>query len=134
MPKSSIIIDTNLWISFLLTKQYPLLDTLLEGDAIELIFSNELLSEFVSVVRRPKFYNFFGQEDIKLLLQYIQQHARFVNVQSVVTICRDVKDNFLLALAQDSQADYLVTGDKDLLSLDTFGKTKIITMSIFKML
>jgi predicted nucleic acid-binding protein len=82
----------------LLTKQYPLLDTLLESDAVELIFSNELLNEFVSVVQRPKFYN------------------------------------FLLALAQDSQADYLVTGDKDLLSLDTFGKTRIITMSVFKML
>jgi putative PIN family toxin of toxin-antitoxin system len=134
MPNTSIIIDTNLWISFLLTKQYPLLDTLLESDAVELIFSNELLNEFVSVVQRPKFYNFFGQEDIKSLLQYIREYARFVNVRSVVTVCRDVKDNFLLALAQDSQADYLVTGDKDLLSLDTFGKTKIITMSVFKML
>ena len=90
-------------------------------------------NEFVTVVQRPKFHPFFAQQDIQLLLQYIQQHTRFINVQSVVTVCRDVKDNFLLALAQDSRADYLATGDKDLLSLGTFGKTKIITMSVFKL-
>ena len=134
MPKSSIIIDTNLWISFLLTRQYPLLDMLLENNAVKLIFSDELLDEFVRVVQRPKFQKFFSQEDIKTLLQYIQQHAQFVKVHSVVTVCRDVKDNFLLSLAQDSHADYLITGDKDLLSLNTFGKTKIIPMAVFKTL
>jgi putative PIN family toxin of toxin-antitoxin system len=134
MPKSSIIIDTNLWISFLLTRQYPLLDMLLENNAVKLIFSDELLDEFVGVVQRPKFQKFFSQQDIKTLLQYIQQHAQFIKVHSVVTVCRDVKDNFLLSLAQDSLADYLITGDKDLLSLDTFGKTKIIPMSVFKTL
>ncbi|MDR3133828.1 MAG: putative toxin-antitoxin system toxin component, PIN family [Prevotellaceae bacterium] len=134
MPKSSIIIDTNLWISFLLTKRYPLLDALLENNAVELIFSNELLNEFVEVVQRPKFQKFFSQEDTEALLQYIRQYARFVKVHSDVTVCRDTKDNFLLSLAQDSHADYLITGDKDLLSLNTFGKTKIIPMSIFKTL
>ncbi|MDR2652088.1 MAG: putative toxin-antitoxin system toxin component, PIN family [Prevotellaceae bacterium] len=59
------------------------------------------------------------------------QYARFVDVQSIVTVCRDAKDNFLLSLAQDSHADYLITGDKDLLSLNMFGETKIITMSAF---
>ena len=134
MPKNSIIVDTNLWISFLLTRQYPLLDMLLENDAVKLIFSDELLDEFVRVVQRPKFQKFFSQEDIKTLLQYIQQHAQFVKVHSVVTVCRDVKDNFLLSLAQDSHADYLITGDKDLLSLNTFGKTKIIPIAVFKTL
>jgi putative PIN family toxin of toxin-antitoxin system len=134
MPKSSIIIDTNLWISFLLTKQYPLLDALFDSDAVQLVFSDKLLNEFVEVVQRPKFHKFFSQKDIQAVLQYIQQHARFVKVHSVVTACRDAKDNFLLALAQDSDADYLITGDKDLLSLNTFGKTKIIPMSVFKTL
>ncbi|MDR0603201.1 MAG: putative toxin-antitoxin system toxin component, PIN family [Bacteroidales bacterium] len=110
MPKSSIIIDTNLWISFLLTRQYPLLDMLLENNAVKLIFSDELLDEFVRVVQRPKFKKFFSQEDIKTLLQYIRQHAQFVKVDSVVTVCRDVKDNFLLSLAQDSHADLFNNG------------------------
>ena len=54
-----------------------------------------------------------------------------INVQSIVTICRDPKDNFLLALAKDSKADYLFTGDNDLLDIKKFDKTKIITINNF---
>ena len=53
------------------------------------------------------------------------------NVQSIVTICRDPKDNFLLALAKDSKANYLLTGDNDLLDIKKFDKTKIITINNF---
>ncbi|MFN8431438.1 MAG: putative toxin-antitoxin system toxin component, PIN family [Spirosomataceae bacterium] len=42
-----------------------------------------------------------------------------------------MKDNFLLSLAVDSMADYLITGDKDLLELVNINKTKILTMSQF---
>ena len=56
-----------------------------------------------------------------------------IDVQSIVTICRDPKDNFLLALAKDSKADYLLTGDNDLLDIKNFGKTKIITRNNFLM-
>jgi predicted nucleic acid-binding protein len=41
------------------------------------------------------------------------------------------KDNFLLALAKDGKAHYLLTGDKDLLDLEKFGKTRIVTISHF---
>jgi predicted nucleic acid-binding protein len=54
-----------------------------------------------------------------------------VEVKSVVTECRDSKDNFLLELAKDSKADYILTGDKDLLDIAKFGKTKIITITAF---
>jgi predicted nucleic acid-binding protein len=46
-------------------------------------------------------------------------------------LCRDPKDNFLLNLAIDSKADYLVTGDDDLLILDRVENTKIIKMKDF---
>ncbi len=54
-----------------------------------------------------------------------------IDVQSIVTACRDPKDNFLLDLAKDSKADYLLTGDNDLLDIKNFGKTKIITINNF---
>jgi predicted nucleic acid-binding protein len=44
---------------------------------------------------------------------------------------RDAKDNYLLALAKDSQADFLITGDQDLLILQQFGITKIVTYQQF---
>lgn len=50
-------------------------------------------------------------------------------VTSSVKLCRDEKDNFLLALAKDGAATHLISGDKDLLDLEKIGKTKILTMT-----
>ena len=52
-----------------------------------------------------------------------------VSVTTDIKKCRDPKDNFLLNLAIDSQADYLVTGDNDLLEIKSIGITKIITIN-----
>ena len=54
-----------------------------------------------------------------------------MKVKSNIEICRDEKDNFLLNLALDSKADYLLTGDKDLLILESIENTEIITFSEF---
>ena len=52
-------------------------------------------------------------------------------MKSTVKDCRDIKDNFLLNLAIDGKANFLVTGDKDLLILEKIKKTQIITMTDF---
>lgn len=52
-------------------------------------------------------------------------------VKSKVNVCRDSKDNFLLSLSQDSKADFLITGDKDLLVLEKFKSTRVLTISDF---
>lgn len=52
-------------------------------------------------------------------------------VKSEINICRDSKDNFILALCKDANADYLLTGDKDLLELRELGTTQILTISAF---
>lgn len=44
-------------------------------------------------------------------------------------MCRDGKDNFLLALANDGRASHLITGDKDLLVLEKLNQTEILTIS-----
>ena len=65
------------------------------------------------------------------LLETIEEFADFVNVRSEIKLCRDPKDNFLLSLSLDGNADYLLTGDKDLLDLVKFEKTKITTITDF---
>lgn len=118
-----------LWISFLLTKDYSKLDKILSNQELTLLFSTELLNEFIGVAKRPKFAKYFSLANIEDLLTQIRLNAIFVKVTSNVTICRDLKDNFLLSLAKDGQANYLITGDKDLLDIKVFGKTKIIIIS-----
>lgn len=126
-----IIIDTNLWISFLISKDYSKLDKIIFENKAKLLFSEELLAEFLAVIKRPKFRRFFTHEDTEELLETIHEFADFIDVKSSVTICRDAKDNFLLSLSKDGKADFLITGDKDLLELQTFENTKIITISNF---
>lgn len=66
-----------------------------------------------------------------MLIETVQEYAEFFVVESKAEICRDLKDNFLLSLSKDSKADFLITGDKDLLDLKQFESTKIITMTEF---
>ena len=131
MPKSKnkVIIDTNLWISFLLTKDFSKLENLFANDKTVLLFSEELLDEFVAVARRPKFKKYFSLSTLQILLKQISLRAEFITVVSEVIQCRDPKDNFLLALAKDGNATYLITGDKDLLDLETFESTTILTLT-----
>ena len=56
-------------------------------------------------------------------MKTLEEFAEFVEVKSKITTCRDEKDNFLLALAVDGNADFLITGDEDLLVLKEVNKT-----------
>jgi hypothetical protein len=126
-----IIIDTNLWISFLITKSYKRIDDLIIDKKIRIVFSEELLSEFIEVIQRPELAKYFTKNDLEELLELFDFYGDFIKVKSRIKQCRDPKDNFLLSLAVDGKADYLLTGDKDLLEIKEIGKTKILTITEF---
>ena len=127
--KHKLVIDTNLWISFLLTTDYSKIDRFFSSENIKLLFSQELLEEFIEVAQRPKFRKYFSLSDLEELLTRVRAKAEFISVTSIIEMCRDPKDNFLLALTKDGKASYLITGDKDLLVLKNIGKSKIITLT-----
>jgi len=124
-----VVIDTNLWISFLITKDFKKLDKKIKSRAIRIIFSLELIEEFLTVVNRPKFKKYFDKSDVEKLMDLFDVYGEIFEVSSRVDLCRDQKDNFLLALSKDSQADYLLTGDKDLLELKAIEKTRIVMIN-----
>jgi putative PIN family toxin of toxin-antitoxin system len=126
-----LILDTNLWISFLISSRYEGLDALLATNKCRLLFSQKLLEEFVAVARRPKLQKYISKDELGDLLETIVEIAEFIPVRSNVTLCRDPKDNFLLALAIDGTADYLLTGDKDLLVLKQVEQTRIMKIAAF---
>ncbi len=64
-----------------------------------------------------------------MLLDGIQDYADLITVTSNFDLCRDKKDNFLLNLCADGKADYLITGDEDLLAIKKFKRTSIIKMT-----
>jgi uncharacterized protein len=124
-----IVVDTNIFISFLISNTFSKLDKHLQSNKTRFLFSVELLNEFLDVVSRPKLKKYFSDKDLTKILDSINDHADFIEVTADVDICRDKKDNFLLALCEDGKADYLITGDDDLLVLKKFKKTTILKIA-----
>ena len=135
MPKSSsklrLIIDSNLWISFLISDKQRKLDRLLLLDEVKILFSVELLNELTKISKYPKLKSYFKPNAIEEMLLNLETYIELIEIKSNVQICRDPKDNFLLNLAKDGKANFLLTGDKDLLVLQRIGKTSIISISEF---
>ena len=131
MKSKKVILDTNLWISFLISKRLVFIDNLLFQGKIKLIFSKELIEEFLNVAKRPKFESYFTNDKILDLLRLFDKYGKLIEISSKTEECRDFKDNFLLNLAIDGKADYLITGDSDLLVIKKIRKTKIITWTDF---
>jgi putative PIN family toxin of toxin-antitoxin system len=134
MPKSNIktIIDTNLFISFLIGKRLSGLKKLLTNSRVDLIFAEQNIKELRIVTSRNKFRKYFPPNDVNDLIDFVRIIGKVYKIEKVPKICRDPKDDFLLALAKKSKADYLVTGDVDLLVLKTYGKTNIISAAVFE--
>jgi hypothetical protein len=126
-----IIIDTNLWISFLISGRYKKLDQLFFQNQLVLLFSIELLNEIDITVSKPKLKKYFKEQALEEMLSAFESYIDLVTVKSEIQVCRDKKDNFLLALAKDGKADYLLSGDQDLLTLNKFSKTRITTIADF---
>ena len=136
MPAASklrVIVDTNSWISrFILPSSITgqRVKRLSADKRWELIFSQELKDEIRQVIQRPKFRRYITPEELEVYRAYLEAFPT-TSVTSAVTLCRDAKDNFLLNLSLDSEADYLITGDEDLLVVGNIGRTRILTLAEF---
>jgi hypothetical protein len=129
-----VILDTNVWIGFLIVKRLQVIfDYIVEGN-ISIIISEELLTEIIDVSKRAKFKKYFPEKKVKELIDFLEGVAVETKVYSTNTLCKDPKDNFLLDLIEYSNADVLVTGDKELLKLHPFKKAHIITPRQFEQL
>ena len=111
--KTRIIVDTNLWISFLFGKNLAGLLDFLSDEKVELVVSQELLNEVLEVASRPKLKKYFSQEHLNFVEDFMTQETLFCRINNVPARCRDSKDDYLLELALVSKANYLITGDKD---------------------
>lgn len=128
-----IIIDTNLWISFLIgLKTSSNLRSILTDSSVTIVMTDNLKSEIINVASRPKFARHFASGAIERLVSFLDNRSEFYQLGNIPQRCRDSKDDYLLELARVSDADILITGDKDLLDMKTFGCCRIMTLSEFK--
>ncbi|MBK9599046.1 MAG: putative toxin-antitoxin system toxin component, PIN family [Flavobacteriales bacterium] len=132
-PRShTIVVDTNVPISWPIGRRLREIDRLLVHDRYQLCFSTRALAELAEVTRRPKMRKYFTLAQAEENIERLGRVAKALKPEpKVLPICRDAKDDFLLALAKAAKADLLITGDEDLLVLKKYGGARIITPATF---
>jgi len=127
-----VVLDTNVLISGVLFKdgtEAKILQ-LAERGRISVFVSLEILVEFVDVISRRKFQ--LTTQEILAATEYLLSFVRIREPASVVTIpVRDPEDVKFLECARDARAHFLITGDKDLLTIREFANTQILSPSKF---
>ncbi len=123
-----VVIDTNVVVSAIVWGGKPreLVLKLLEQHTV--ILSPQMLAELNDVISRDK----FGVKtfQVKRFLTDLTNKSKIVNsVGLFKIIVEDPDDNNILNAAYSGKADYIVTGDKHLLALEKFKRTKIITVN-----
>ena len=115
------IVDTNVFVSGTILKRgnpYELLKNWRAGE-FRLLYGSEQYEELNDVLNRPwvRRRN-ISADEVEDLLEFLQASAEPVQPGEVPLLVRDIDDVPILAAALGGNADYLVTGDDDLLVLD----------------
>ena len=99
---------------------------------LDLVISLFILKEFENVLLK-KFSA--SKEHMRAAAKLISEVAQMVNPAPKISgVCRDSDDDQILACALSVKADYLVTGDLDLLELKEFHGIRILTPGAFELL
>ena len=99
---------------------------LLSSESVKLVVCQELLDELQDVTSRPKLAKYFPQKEVDSLIEFMELIGERFEPRQKVQICRDSADDYLLALAIESHAHYLVTGDQDLLVIKKIKNCRIV--------
>jgi len=114
-PKPRLILDTNVIISGVLLKGEAIRSLLIYVlNEYQLVFSQTTWDELASVFQRDAFEKMMPLGARLRVLAELASKVEVVESTSIVTDCRDPKDNKFLSLAIDANAIAIVTGDKDL--------------------
>lgn len=127
-----VIIDTNVWISFLIGKRLKKIKNYIANVQIVIVTSEQLLLEIQMITRRKKLKKYFPKESVIDLLELLSLISEKFEVESKHSISKDPKDDFLFDLIDTSNADYLVSGDKGVLEHKKFKSAKILSPSEFE--
>jgi len=128
----NVLIDTNVLLSAALRDQLPerVVLYVADRDDFRWLVTREILAEYTGVLRRPKFG--LDQQALEWWAELLAM--RTVNIASppqVPDFPRDPKYAPFLAAALAAHADFLITGDKDLLQAKDILATRIVTVAEF---
>jgi uncharacterized protein len=126
-----VIVDTNILVSAVLKGRKPreIIQFISDRSDIDWIVSQEVLTEYREVLNRQKLK--LTDEIRQEWLNKIEIIPKLIEVKVTVEFTRDPKDAKFIALARVSEADFLITGDRDFEEMRELEKTVIISVSLF---
>jgi uncharacterized protein len=132
MTKLRLVIDTNILISGLMSvNSLPQQVFDYATSQAILLMSDEVQSEIENVISRPKLQKYITLERRTKFLSELSQQVERVTINQQIRACRDPKDDKFLELAFCGEANYIITGDADLLDLHPFQNISIIKAASF---
>lgn len=114
MRRVRIVLDTNILIAALITKDTPpdrLYQAWLRGE-IEVITSTAQVAEIAAVLARPRLQKYLDADEAAAIVENIDTRAVILRDPPDVDLSPDPKDNPILAAAIAGKADLIVSGDK----------------------
>ena len=134
-----VILDANVYISYLLSANPTgtitrIVETTLLSDDIDLLLPPELIREIVtSAMSKPYIRNRVTDERIESVLAMVASSSELLpeSDEDFVRYVRDHKDDYLVAYSLINHADYLVTGDQDLLVLGQVHDLEIVSPATY---
>lgn len=129
-----VVIDTNVLVSAAVVGRDPeaIILFVVSNPEIEWIVSTEILTEYQEVLSRPRLR--LSEKQKQRWFDVLNSATTKVDVELEVDFPRDRKDAKFLACAVAANADFLISGDRDLTDVQTWGNTTIISVSLFKRL
>lgn len=132
MAKLRFVFDTNILVSgILINSSKPDYAFKQAKNLGTILFSDLTFQELEEILKRPKFNKYVKWETRAEFITKVKLESELVEITEIITICRDVKDNKFLELGVNGKADFIITGDSDLLVLNPFRNIEIITVSDF---
>ncbi len=125
-----VILDTNVIVSALIQQNYPFLIIyeVFFSRKIQLCLSGALFKEYLEVLSRPKFSHFEDfSNKAKDVLTEIGLQAEYYSPKIKLDIINDKDDNMILELADESGADFIITGNINDFTISDYKNTKIVT-------
>tara|TARA_Y100000310_G_C20394867_1_gene674603 strand:+ start:61 stop:483 length:423 start_codon:yes stop_codon:yes gene_type:complete len=132
------VLDTNVLVSALLSRNGSPNHILRQaGETYQLFISHDILKETNRVLHEPKIQNIakLTETEINQFLDSITSIATLIENPPILRVIKDdPDDNRILACAVKAKANYLVSGDKHLLSLSAYKEIEIISPGEFRAL
>jgi putative PIN family toxin of toxin-antitoxin system len=126
------VFDTNVIVSALLFENSKPAQALRYALANgEVLLSLDLLEELNEVLGRERFNRYMTSEEREEFLEALIERAVLVEITENVQECRDPKDDKVLELALNGEAQYIISGDRDLLVLHPFRDVLVLTTDEF---